>query len=824
MAVHGTRQRDSVSWDYAGLVKLLTGVSRDRTGLPILRCYWYEATVEGRRSSEHNALADLPGVKLRMGRMRPGRREGVEAEMHRDLTTLARNHAVSDAVIVSAEEDLAEVVAEVQEFGLRVIIVHISADGNWTVSRPLRQECDDIVEITAAHLRPFVDLISGAEPADHDDQYLNGSYQRRSSSNGHGTGLGAMTHQGLPAAALPAPPAIYTGPVVEEYHRTAQPSAQGPLALSALAAAAAVGPPPTAHQPAAPAPPAPPSAPDQPAAPDRRPAPAQPAAGPAGPAVPHSVSPENQTGPQPQLAPPPGVPQDQAVAPASSGASALAGQPLAAPTPPSGYGAGPGDQVAAQGGYAFMPSQGPGEGRNAAGPRHPESVPARDGASAAQPALPQPGVPQNPVPQNPVPQNPVPQAAAQSAAAPPAPVPQPPMQQAPMPQAPMPQASMPQAPGPREPAPQSPAAHNGMPQNVARQNPVPQNPVPQNPVPQNPVPQNGMPQSPVPHDLGHVGHNPVQASPAQPFPQQSAPQGPDEPRFVPGRNDYRPPDQPGPHGANPGRDGIGAPGPEAARPSAPPAPYVENGALARFAENGGPGRFAENGGSGRYAENGGPGRFAENPLTGRFGEGPAPSRFAEGPAQARFGDGSGPPRYAEGAAPGRFGEGPGPSRFAEGPGQPQPPYPSAPPGAFGAGSAAQVQYPQFPGPPPQGQHAAPASDPGYSAPQRDQGPYSGPQPTPHSNLPQPVSQSMAISLADAVQAAHAEGFGFGDAVARDAPALWLEAVLARKPRMPSDLEARLLQGSALPIDSLLHDEVRHSLRRGFWDALERSRR
>jgi hypothetical protein len=83
---------------------------------------------------------------------------------------------------------------------------------------------------------------------------------------------------------------------------------------------------------------------------------------------------------------------------------------------------------------------------------------------------------------------------------------------------------------------------------------------------------------------------------------------------------------------------------------------------------------------------------------------------------------------------------------------------------------------------------------------------------------------VAESVGDAVQSAHAEGFGFGEAVARDAPALWLEAVLARKPRMPSDLEARLLQGSALPIDSLLHDEVRHALRRGFWDALERSRR
>jgi hypothetical protein len=106
-----------------------------------------------------------------------------------------------------------------------------------------------------------------------------------------------------------------------------------------------------------------------------------------------------------------------------------------------------------------------------------------------------------------------------------------------------------------------------------------------------------------------------------------------------------------------------------------------------------------------------------------------------------------------------------------------------------------------------------------------QGPAGGPASGPQSAVtPGPVPQPVTVALPDAVQAAHAEGFGFGGAVARDAPALWLEAVLARKPRMPSDLEARLLQGSALPIDSLLHDEVRHALRRGFWDALERYRR
>jgi len=98
-------------------------------------------------------------------------------------------------------------------------------------------------------------------------------------------------------------------------------------------------------------------------------------------------------------------------------------------------------------------------------------------------------------------------------------------------------------------------------------------------------------------------------------------------------------------------------------------------------------------------------------------------------------------------------------------------------------------------------------------------PYGGPQPAPVS----PQQPASASTIDDAVKAAHKEGHDFGESVARDAPALWLEAVLARKPRMPSDLEARLLQGSSLPIDFLLHDEVRHALRRGFWDALERAR-
>jgi len=224
MAVHGTRRRESVSWDYAGLIQLLASLARERSGLPLLRCYWYEATVEGRRNADHDALADLSGVKLRVAKMRPGRREGVESEIHRDLTTMARNKAVSDAMVVSAEEDLAQVVADVQDLGLRVTLLHIAVDGNWTISRTLRQECDDIVEISGAHLRPYVELISGAEPPRPDERDGAPLIALRPNGNGHGP-VGRTAAYSPPSESSDnghqAPPSIYTAPVVAEYQRPA---------------------------------------------------------------------------------------------------------------------------------------------------------------------------------------------------------------------------------------------------------------------------------------------------------------------------------------------------------------------------------------------------------------------------------------------------------------------------------------------------------------------------------------------------------------------------------------------------------------------------
>lgn len=415
MAVHGTRHREAVSWDYPGLLALMTNLARERTGLPLLRCYWYEATVEGRRTPEHDALADIPGLKLRLSRIRPGRREGVDAQVHRDLMTLARNNAICDAVVVSGDEDLAQVVCDAQDLGIRVSVIHIATDGGWAVSRSLRQECDDLVELGAVHLRPYVSTLTGITE----------------SSNGH--------HQ---------------------------PAGNGHAS--------------------------------------------------------HSLPP---------------APQQSSLPPSSL---------------PSATGSTMGSTTGGHSGGHTTSHTGGHSGSHAAGS----------------------------------------------------------------------------------------SSHNGQPSS------------------------NG-------HSSGRA-----QTPPALPT-------------------------------------------------------YTS------------------------YQQE--------------------------------------QPTYQ----------------------QEQPTYQQEPPPAAPATGPIQAQSQQSS--PTTGQFSSPSSG-AYQPAQL--GPYTGPQPAP---VAQPAATAGATTLSDAVKAAHREGHDFGDSVARDAPALWLEAVLARKPRMPSDLEARLLQGSSLPIDFLLHDEVRHALRRGFWDALERAR-
>jgi uncharacterized LabA/DUF88 family protein len=689
MAVHGTRRRESVSWDYAGLLQLFGNLAMERTRLPLLRCYWYEATVEGRRSADHDTLADLPGVKLRVAKMRPGRREGVEGEIHRDLTTLARNKAVSDVMVVSAEEDLAPVIADVQDMGMRVTLLHIATEGNGTIPRALRQECDDLVEISAAHLRPYVELISGAEPP-RQDESDGGSVALRSAMNGNGNVN--VNGNGLHGNGVHG-------------------NSTGPTSGRNVAYAQSLG---------------------RPGAEQRAPVPSIPQAPQAPPVSQAPAAADNaaRQAPQPQPA----------------GMDAAHGDPGQPERVDSGldytatdYGAAP-DYAHAAADHGPSVDQG-----------------AVDYGSSFEYG---PTVDYGPVPDYAAP-GPMP-------APVPVPVAVPPREDfyaAPV--------ALPTEDLPGERDRDRAAGRPRLGGDLAAYNPGAVRDPYQRDSMLREAPEPGL--QPVPVVLPGNGSAQVRRLPTR--------------GTVPG-------------GPNPGQSPLGL----------PPVP-AETGIGQQ--QGGQPASGQQPGGQpGGQPTSGQP--TSGQPTSGQPTSGQPTSGQPTG-GQPVVPVAPVVPMDCPGARGGSLGgprhmiQGPGQQGGPGGPGGPGPQVPPAP--------QQGLQVPQAP-PIPGGQQlpGAPQDLGGPSVPiglagqgqGQGQGGYSGGTP--------------GVSLADAVQSAHEEGQAFGESVARDAPALWLEAVLARKPRMPSDLEARLLQGSALPIDFLLHDEVRHALRRGFWDALERSRR
>jgi hypothetical protein len=754
MAVHGTRRRDSVSWDHAGLLKLLAGLARDRTGLPVLRCYWYETAAEGRRTAEHDALAEMPGLKLRLVNALPGRREGIESQLRRDLVTLAKSGAITDAFIASANEHIAEIVAEVQDLGLRVVILHIASDGGWTIPLPLRQECDDIVEISGVHLRSFVDLIKGAEAVSTEEQYPAGGYGARG-MDAKNTVVGALTHQGLPAAALPGPGAVYqvtdsrdTRPESSGYGRQPAPQAVG------------------YHQ---------------------------------------DGSVLGQSGQPQYLGAPAGGVQTGIGQQSNQQDSGVLGQHVAVNTQssavPSQYPVSPGYDAAS--GQQNVSQVMPGSGyQNAAAGAYQGAPGAGYPGSTGMLGAGQAGVSQV---------NPGQQAGDQPSL----------NQTGPILADNGSNGSRPNPTGPIAIRPGSGPAQNGGNQNGFGQNGGVQNGSPQN---------------------GYAGDRPLTAIPATGFPTTNYQHGS-------GHNGS------GPNGFDQSGSGVSLSG-QLGYSAAPQNGQPQNGTGHNGTGQNGTGQFRYQPGQPTApgaAQSGYPPFGADHAASQQVSPGPQPGQASGGQAQpyqyppAQSGQVQGGPGTQAGQMPVPNQQQPGQQQ----PGQQQP-------GQYQPGQYQPGQY--QPGQYQPGQHQAPAG-PGYSMGQNGSQPDGGfgpnqagpnlvdqaqrgsfgqhqapgagalmqPQLPGQQTLAPPqqavrVQQPVAIALPDAVKAAHAEGYSFGESIGREAPGLWLEAVLARKPRMPSDLEARLLQGSVLPIDSLLHDEVRHSLRRGFWDALESARR
>ena len=123
----------------------------------LLRIYWYDGIRPyNGPSTEQAALGKAHNVKLRLGMLNSqGQQKGVDSLIVTDLIDLARNKAISDALILAGDEDLRVGVQVAQSYGVRVHLLGV-APTRGNVSPHLMQEIDSLAELSADHVKAFL--------------------------------------------------------------------------------------------------------------------------------------------------------------------------------------------------------------------------------------------------------------------------------------------------------------------------------------------------------------------------------------------------------------------------------------------------------------------------------------------------------------------------------------------------------------------------------------------------------------------------------------------------------------------------------------------
>ena len=159
----------------AALGALRQAVEASSPSSSLLRIYWYDGVPRTGPTAEQQTLADANDVKLRLGAIAySGRQKGVDSLIVTDLIELARNQAISDAVLLSGDEDVRIGVQIAQTYGVRVHLLGIrpSGDNRANQSRLLRQESDTSTEWHRSDIDAFLAVRhpEGSSPADQTDQ------------------------------------------------------------------------------------------------------------------------------------------------------------------------------------------------------------------------------------------------------------------------------------------------------------------------------------------------------------------------------------------------------------------------------------------------------------------------------------------------------------------------------------------------------------------------------------------------------------------------------------------------------------------------------
>ena len=140
------------------IAKLRAAAAEKSGGAQLLRIYWYDGVLPQGPSPEQTRIADADDVKLRLGIVTPtGQQKGVDSLIVTDLMELARNQAISDAVLLSGDEDVRVGVQIAQSFGVRVHLIGV-APVHRNQSRALMQEADTTAEWDDSEIADILEI------------------------------------------------------------------------------------------------------------------------------------------------------------------------------------------------------------------------------------------------------------------------------------------------------------------------------------------------------------------------------------------------------------------------------------------------------------------------------------------------------------------------------------------------------------------------------------------------------------------------------------------------------------------------------------------
>ena len=162
----GSKQsRSLLTLQDQAIVTELKRLAEATSGAQLLRIYWYDGAFGSGPTAEHNRLASLDNVKVRLGYINSaGQQKGVDSLIVTDLIDLARNRALADAVLVSGDEDVRVGVQIAQSFGVRVHLLGIEPSRS-NQSLPLRQEVDTRIEWEKATVDKLLAVRNAAAPS-----------------------------------------------------------------------------------------------------------------------------------------------------------------------------------------------------------------------------------------------------------------------------------------------------------------------------------------------------------------------------------------------------------------------------------------------------------------------------------------------------------------------------------------------------------------------------------------------------------------------------------------------------------------------------------